>query len=323
MSELVSVIITTYKRNDLLPRAISSVLNQSYHNVEVIVVDDNDPNSEYRLATEKLIAEKYGTDERVHYVKMPKNSGACIARNRGVDEAQGVFINFLDDDDEFFPQKIERQMEIFKKQPELSVVGCYAEIVDENGNIKGYEQSQISGDVFFCQLCQNITTTSLSLIKKNVYVQSGGFEQMFSSQEHWMFAKIYAINPNYNYVPLVLVRLYHHSGERISTNRNKPLGAIELSEKVKIYYPRLKVDEQQLLEGRMQENIIFAFLNAHDQASAKKYYNQYRNNTSINKKQKIKVHIMCLIGINNYRKLLKLGGKNNGKGEKFKEKCNL
>lgn len=309
MNKLVSVIITTFKRNELLPRAIDSVLAQTYPYVEVIVVDDNDSDTSYRKATEHLMEELYGGKSNVKYVKMPKNSGACTARNRGVDEAQGVFINFLDDDDVFFPEKIEKQVEIFERQPELSVVGCYAEIVDENGNIKGYEQSQISGDVFFRQLCQNITTTSLSLIRKNVYVQSGGFEQMFSSQEHWMFAKIYAINPNYNYVPAVLVRLYHHSGERISTNRNKPLGAIELSEKVKTYYPKLTAKEQQLLDGRMQENIIFAFLNAHDQVSAKRYYKIYRNNTAIRKSQKAKVHMMCLIGMNNYRKLLKLRGR--------------
>lgn len=306
MDELVSVIITTYKRNDLLPRAINSVLNQSYQNIEVIVVDDNNSDSEWRRDTEELIKEKYGKEDRLHYIKMPMNSGACAARNEGVRHANGQYINFLDDDDEFCQTKIEKQVELFRHQPELGVVGCFAEIIDENGNVKGYEQSKVSGDVFFQQLCQNITTTSLSLIRKKLYVQSGGFEQMHSSQEHWMFAKIYAINPNYDFVAETLVRLYHHSGERISTNRNKPLGAIELAEKVKVYYPALTINQKETLDGFMSENIIYAYLNCGDKKHANQYLKRYLQCGAVSTEKKLKVGVMCIIGIANYRKILRI-----------------
>lgn len=306
MNDLISVIITTYKRNDLLPRAINSVLYQSYPFVEVIVVDDNDNDSEYRLATEKLLKEEYINQTNVVYVKMPCNSGACAARNKGVSVAKGKYINFLDDDDELLPTKLEKQMQIFEKSPELSVVGCFAEIVDENEAVKGYEKTQIRGNVFFEQLCHNLTTTSLSLIRKEVYVQSGGFEQMYSSQEHWMFAKIYAINPMYDYVPEVMVRLHHHSGERISTNRNKPLGAVELSEKVKVYYPMLQQNQKLVLDGCMLENIIFAYLNVNDRKQALVYFQHYKYNVGITFSRKLKVGAMCLIGIDCYRKLLQV-----------------
>lgn len=76
MKDIVSVIITTYKRSELLPRAIDSVLAQSYENVEILVVDDNDPDSEYRKATENLITTRYSQEPKVRYVKMPKNSGS-------------------------------------------------------------------------------------------------------------------------------------------------------------------------------------------------------------------------------------------------------
>ena len=103
MKDIVSVIITTYKRSELLPRAIDSVLAQSYENVEILVVDDNAPDSEYRKATENLITTRYSQEPKVRYVKMPKNSGSCPARARGVSESKGEYINFLDDDDEFLP----------------------------------------------------------------------------------------------------------------------------------------------------------------------------------------------------------------------------
>ena len=305
MNNLVSVIITTYKRNDLLPRAINSVLNQTYPFVEVIVVDDNDSDSEYRLATEKLMKEKYSNHANVLYVRMANNSGACAARNRGVLAAKGKYINFLDDDDEFLPKKLEKQVKIFESNSELSVVGCYAEIVDEYEVLKAHEKTQIRGNVFFEQLCHNLNTTSLSLIRKDVYVQSGGFEQMHSSQEHWMFAKIYAINPMYDYVPEIMVRLHHHSGDRISTNKNKPLGAIELAKKVKAYYPMLSVSQRQMLEGCMLENIIFAYLNMGEKNQALTYFRKYIRNTEIHVIQKIKLGVMCSIGLDNYRFLLK------------------
>ncbi len=72
MSALVSVIIPTYKRSEFLERAISSILTQSYHNIEIVVVDDNDPDSEYREATEVRI--QAINDNRVKYVKNEKKS---------------------------------------------------------------------------------------------------------------------------------------------------------------------------------------------------------------------------------------------------------
>ena len=103
----VSVIIPTYKRAKMLSRAIDSVLNQTYRNIEVIVVDDNNPNDEYRKAT-SLIMENYCTDERVHYICHEKNMNGSVARNTGMINASGEFVTFLDDDDIYMPQKVEK-----------------------------------------------------------------------------------------------------------------------------------------------------------------------------------------------------------------------
>ncbi len=262
MKDLVSVIITTFKRSELLSRAINSVLAQTYENIEIIVVDDNEPNTEYRSNTEKLMSSLYSNEVKIHYLKMSKNSGACAARNFGVSKAKGRFINFLDDDDQFYPTKIEKQVNIFSKSEdsELSVVGCYGEIVNQDGTILNIEQTNKKGNVFFDQLCHNITTTSLALIRRDYYIESKGFEHMYSSQEHWMFAKIYALHPNYDFVPEVLVRINIHDGERISTNPNKPLGAIQLYENIKEFFPRFDEAKRQIIRESLLENIINAYL---------------------------------------------------------------
>lgn len=304
---LVSIIITTYKRSDLLPRAIDSALSQTYKNIEVIVVDDNDPDTDYRKNTEKLISCRYHDVRNLRYIKMDKNSGSCFARNKGVAECKGEYINFLDDDDELLSEKIEKQVEVFKtSDTDLSAVGCYCEIVDDNGRIINIEKPSIRGNVFFEQLCCNITSTSLSLIKKEVYVASGGFEKMHSSQEHFMYSKLYSVNPNFDYVPEVLVRMYHHSGERISTNKNKPLGAIELKEKIKTFYDRLTAEQIAKVEACMNENIIYAYLNCNDRNNARVYYGEIKRSNSVGLVQKLKLKLMCTIGIKNYRKLLAL-----------------
>ena len=109
MNPLVSVIIPTYKRSDMLPRAINSVLKQTYENVQVVVVDDNDSNSEYRRCTEKQMS-FYANDKRVKYIRHCKNSNGAVARNTGIKNADGEIITFLDDDDVYQTDKIKKQV---------------------------------------------------------------------------------------------------------------------------------------------------------------------------------------------------------------------
>ena len=103
MSPLVSVIIPTHNRADLVPLAIQSVLQQTYTNLECIVVDDaSTDNTEETVRT--II------DERIIYLRHENNKHASAARNTGIKYARGEFIAFLDDDDEWLPTKLEKQV---------------------------------------------------------------------------------------------------------------------------------------------------------------------------------------------------------------------
>lgn len=103
---IVSVIIPTYGRPDCLKRAINSVLSQTFEQVEAIVIDDNNPDTEARLATEQTMSE-YADNPKVVYLKHPKNMNGSTARNTGIKEAKGNYLCFLDDDDEMLPNRIE------------------------------------------------------------------------------------------------------------------------------------------------------------------------------------------------------------------------
>jgi len=291
---LVSVVITTYKRHDYLQRAISSVLNQTYTNLEVIVVDDNDEDSDYSKQVKELIKQICVTDNRIKYVPMGKNSGACKARNKGIEISRGEYVNFLDDDDEFKPEKIELQVKKYLDlKDEHITIGCFAEIKNENGKIIQYDRNRVNGDVFFENLCTSICQTSLPLFRKDLLIQSGGFEEIPSSQEHLMMARLFDICPYYDYVDKELVTIYHHSGERISNGEKKVQGAIELVERFKRFY--YKISDEQIREVTFAtvENVVNAFLLKNDRKSAWNYYKKNSNCFNVDRKIKTIIKIIC------------------------------
>ena len=119
----VSTIITTYRRADMLKRAIDSVLNQTYSNIEVIVVDDNDEKSEDRKNTEEIMT-SYANNPKVKYIKHKVNMNGAAARNTGIKNSTGEIVCFLDDDDWYLETKIEKQLEFLCKNKDYKAVYC-------------------------------------------------------------------------------------------------------------------------------------------------------------------------------------------------------
>lgn len=112
---MVSVIIPTYNRANLIERSARSVLNQTYKDLELIIVDDGSTDN-----TEQVV--KAINDTRLVYVKQ-KNTGACAARNNGINLASGEYIAFHDSDDVWHSDKLEKQIKILK-ETEADLVFC-------------------------------------------------------------------------------------------------------------------------------------------------------------------------------------------------------
>lgn len=150
--ETVSIIIPTYYQDSLLDRAISSAVNQTYDETEVIVVDDSGE------GYAREIVDKYGT---VQYIELPENRGANNARNIGYEASSGDYIQFLDDDDYLYDSKIDKQIKIFNDNEEIGVVYCG--VTTDNG--KSLPDPSIDGDVLpqalSFQLWPCMTTTML------------------------------------------------------------------------------------------------------------------------------------------------------------------
>lgn len=104
MLSLVSVIIPVYNRENTIQRAVDSVLNQTYTDIEVLVIDDGSTDNSVQML------DKYKNDDRVKVFCQKTNQGANAARNRGIMEAKGEYIAFHDSDDEWLPEKLEKQL---------------------------------------------------------------------------------------------------------------------------------------------------------------------------------------------------------------------
>lgn len=118
--DLVSVIITSYCGSKNIRRSILSVLNQTYSNIELIIVDDNDPQTKEREKTEAVVESIH--DKRINYIRHKKNMNGSAARNTGIVAAKGKYIQLLDDDDYLFPEKISRSLEALEKYSDCSMV---------------------------------------------------------------------------------------------------------------------------------------------------------------------------------------------------------
>ena len=131
-----SVVIPTYNRAGLLGRSIRSVLGQTYDDLELIVVDDASSDN-----TAEVVL--HLGDERIRYIRRDRNGGPAAARNTGITASTGKFMAFNDSDDEWFPDKLERQMKVFDiVPPQVGVVYCDS-WNDSNGKKELYRAPHI------------------------------------------------------------------------------------------------------------------------------------------------------------------------------------
>lgn len=129
MNELVSIIVPVYNVEKFIPQTVGSVLAQTYPHWELLLVEDGSTDNSAGVIAD-LIREK--GDGRIRLIRQPSNQGAARARNRGVEEARGRYISYLDADDLWAPEKLEKQLGFMdKKQAAFSFTGY--EFADENG----------------------------------------------------------------------------------------------------------------------------------------------------------------------------------------------
>ena len=183
---LVSVVIPTYGEPIYLGRCIDSVLQQTYNNIEIIIVDDNGIGTPNQIATSTVIDQYKGNN--IKYVCHEKNKNGSAARNTGVKKSEGRYIAFLDDDDAFLPAKIERQVKLIESlSDEYAFVYCSHDVY-KDGQLVRHVIAEKSGNLFFEKISQQIEIqTSGVLIRKEAFEEVKGFDESFRRHQDWEF----------------------------------------------------------------------------------------------------------------------------------------
>ncbi|OFU50731.1 glycosyltransferase family A protein [Aerococcus sp. HMSC10H05] len=234
--KLVSVIIPTYGRPDTLLSAIQSVLENSFSEIEIIVVDDNDPDTESRKETSELM--KSIEDSRVNYLQHQKNSNASAARNTGLRNAKGQYICYLDDDDEFRADKLEKQVIFLENHLEYDAVYC------------GWKKDgmdvypKYSGSLTKELLLMDYTPmTSSIMFRREAIEKLKGFDESFQRHQDYELMLRFFEQYTIGFVPEILLDSGKNQGE------NRLYG--ERLDELKAFY--LKTFENKIMELDQKE----------------------------------------------------------------------
>jgi len=179
LNSLVSIVITTHNRAELVVKTIESVLSQTYQNIEVIVVDNESSDDTRRRL--------YQFGDRIKYFHK-KNEGACSARNFGINQSQGEYIGLLDSDDTYLPDKIECSVKYLDENPDVALVHTAAYFTDIDGCIVSkysHSDSRYIGQVLNRLLVKNFICNSTVVLRKTCLQKSGLFDEDIFSPADW------------------------------------------------------------------------------------------------------------------------------------------
>lgn len=174
----ISVIIPTYKNRGGLKQSIQSVVDQKYDNIEIIVVDDNGLGTSYQVKTQEIIS----AFPSVIYIPHEKNRNGAAARNTGIKAATGDYIAFLDDDDLFLPDKLLKQQNYLKANPQFNACYCFTNNPDGSHRKTVPFKGDVSEQLL---LLSAAMPTSTLMFKKQAILDINGFDESYRRHQDY------------------------------------------------------------------------------------------------------------------------------------------
>lgn len=188
--KLVSIIMPTYNRAHVIPRAIKSVLKQTYQNWELLIIDDGSADN-----TEQVIMAI--DDSRICYVKLPENKGACYARNRGLERAKGEYIAFLDSDNVWMKNYLEERIKTLESSPAKvgGVFGSFMQMCKGKQTVKfppeeyakGIRDNKSHRALVKQMLFDNVIDTNTIVLKRKCVGKVSGFNDNLKRLQDWEY----------------------------------------------------------------------------------------------------------------------------------------
>jgi len=288
-SPLVSVVIATYRRDQTLKVALQSLAIQVYDNFEVILVDDNG-NEEWNQKV-KMIINEITTDYpklKITMIVNSLNEGSARARNEGVFSAKGKYITFLDDDDKYLPEKIEKQIAcITATDADFCITDLY--LYNENDTridvrIRNYIKQIDQESLLTYHLKYNMTGTDTLMFRASFIHDIGGFYPIDVGDEFYLVLNAIISNGKIAYLPRCDVKAYvHNKNGGLSTCESKIKGENILWEHKKKYYNQLNNSDIKYIN--MRHYVVIAIIHKNQ----RRYVALFRN--------LLKAFLMSPIGI--------------------------
>lgn len=244
MQKMVSAIITTHNRKDLVLKAIESVENQTYSNIELIVVDDASS------ADNMHYLETLAVEKRFVYVFIPQNEskGGNHARNVGIQNSNGEYIAFLDDDDEWMPEKIEKQVLYLEQHKECSIVHCGIAREYDFETVEHSDLATLSeGDCRSIIWWKHALFTSSMMVRREIFDEIGFFDENLRYwQDYEFFIRAFEVSDlGVVREELVLYRVISSDKNRLTNNLDGWKKAVEYIEE-KHSNKIARLDKEQL-----------------------------------------------------------------------------
>ena len=261
--EKVSVIIATYRRDEELKRALVSVAEQTYTNIEVIVVDDNgneDWNQKVAASVEQIQAAYPAL--KIKTIVNSTNFGSAKTRNVGITNSSGYYITFLDDDDLYLPEKVAKQTAFMESgEYDYSITDLYLynkndKIVDKR--IRNYIKEYTKEALTRYHLMHHITGTDTLMFKRDYLCQIDGFGPANVGDEYYLIQKAIDQGGKFGYLPGCEVKAYIHTDDPgVSSGNGKILGEKALFKHKKLYFKYLDLETKKYI--RMRHYAVLAF----------------------------------------------------------------
>ncbi len=216
MQPLVSVILTTHNRARLVGRAIESILNQTYKNFELLIIDDCSQDN-----TQEILSQYAAKDARVCIIKNEQNIGITKSINRGLSYAKGKYVFRLDDDDIVKSQTIELEEKFLEDHPSYGLVGSFAIQIDAQGNEIGKKTYPTGSKELRAALMKENAIYSAILMRKEAIDRVGRYNEKWKyAQDYELYLKIVKYYEVAN-LPNYLVYYYKSATDSISRTKSK------------------------------------------------------------------------------------------------------
>jgi len=226
----VSIVIPTYNRIEYLERLLQSIERQTFKKFEVIIIDDNSPNKE---VYDKLVARYKCVFEEFTFLRNKKNYGAPYSRNRGIKKSKYKYIALVDDDDEWLPTKLEKQIKIFRNgKNNLGIVYTWANAINNNGEVLHRYRKNIEGNPKEEILKSCFIPSPSILVKKTHILKAGLFDINLPSCQDWdMWTRMILMGSECRVVRSVETLYHKHNYDSIGVSKKAYKGFL-------IYYKK-------------------------------------------------------------------------------------